>query len=314
MNTTDIIRVNIDNYNNTNNPQALLMTSTASTTIIENPTDYLVTVEKLEVPIGNKFMPINTDSEPFNICIFSELKLEDGTITNINYGTNWFQFQGPFYSVQDFLDKLNYIIFEQFKGDITMGLFLLEGEDIIYSYNAADAANFDILKIYFDQRLLDFISMPHDLSDYAKNNNTGVETYRFLIDNTTTSSGSKKINQLKKTFHKFFTLKAIRVMSNLGTGSYYINDMATKSMSNSNMLCEIIYNSAQMYDLDNLLYVPNVFRQSSLRHTGSLSSIELSFYYKYANGDNYAVYLDSNEYASITLCFTKKNGNEDILF
>jgi hypothetical protein len=133
---------------------------------------------------------------------------------------------------------------------------------------------------------------------------SGTEYFKFNeVTNFTPSSGSASFRQKTFTFPKFYTLKSIRVYSDLPTTPYIINDIDQNSTVASNLLTEIVFNSQENYRIENLIYIPNVFRHYSLENSGGLRNFKLWFRYKYADGQEYALFLDSLEYASITLAF-----------
>ena len=111
--TPDIIRVNFDNYNNTNDRKILNFTGSSAKSILTNTSDYHLSIEKLEIPVNGENMIINSDTTPYNLMIFNDVKVEDLIIPGLSFGPNWFNFNGPFYSVQQFLDKLNDFILKK---------------------------------------------------------------------------------------------------------------------------------------------------------------------------------------------------------
>ena len=66
-------------------------------------------------------MPINSNDFDYNICIFNEYKETDRTFTNLSYLSNYFSFAGPFYSVDEFLKKVNDIILKKAQPQVTLG-------------------------------------------------------------------------------------------------------------------------------------------------------------------------------------------------
>jgi hypothetical protein len=97
-------------------------------------------------------------------------------------------------------------------------------------------------------------------------------------------------------------LKSIRIYSDLPTIPYKINDFDNNSLVDSDLL-EIVFNSQENYRIENLIYIPNVFRHYSLQKSNPIRSLSLRFFYKYANGEEIALFLSPLEYASITLAF-----------
>jgi uncharacterized UPF0160 family protein len=68
--------------------------------ILETGQEYVVAVEKLEVPINNQFMPINTTKEPFRFAIFNDSKSE--IIPDLPFGLTEFQIKCRFTQLKNF--------------------------------------------------------------------------------------------------------------------------------------------------------------------------------------------------------------------
>lgn len=290
---SEIQRLNIDHYNNMSHEYPLTLASYSQSDILTELDNYEVVVEKLEVPVNNITMPINNDITPFTIMIFNERK----DTPELPYGVNTYSFSGPFYSIDDFLQKVNDIVQKGMSTLTTFGQFLLEDEMIYWVRDTSFDADYETYKIYFDPRLAKLLTFSYDTTD--KIEIAELVGYRF---NATANSGQRTI-QKTKTFNLFFTLKAIRVYSSLPTIPYKIFNMAERSLVDSQLLTEVIYNSAQNYNEKNLIYIPTVFRHSSLHSTAALRAISFQFTYKYANGEEIPIMIAPFEYSSITIAF-----------
>ena len=302
----DIIRAVFDNYNNTTRPKELEFITSSLTSVIDRPGDYHVTIEKLEVPINNKFMPIDNDTEPFRFCIFSDDK---GASPKLPFGPHYYSFEGPFYSVDDFLKKINDVILK----DLGLGQFVLEEENdekwIYFLANSDDFPLFELYTMYFDLRMVDLLSFEYNLNDSIVNN--GVDYVKFNEVKSFSVPSPQFIFKTKQqtfTFPKFYKLKSIRVFTDLPIDYTFMYDMQSRGLSKQALLGEVSYNSMQMYKNSNLLYIPNIFRYVSLTNSSSVDAFRIWFRYIYANGGQNVCFLDVNEYCSITIAFKRKEG------
>lgn len=299
MMDSKIQRVNIDHYNNTGYTYPLSLGSAKNEEFINQPENYQVVVEKLEVPVNGPNMPINNDETPFTIIIFNESK----TIPDLPYGVNTFTFNGPFYSVDDFLRKVNDITQKRLSAYTSFGQFILEDKVIKYVRNNEYDGDYNIFKLYFDGRLMNLLTFPYDTTDVV--NVAGVKAYRFNLVTEPAATPYKitSVTESRSTFSLFFTLKAIRVYSDLPTIPYKVYNMTNKTLEDNNLLTEVIFNSVENYNESNLIYIPTVFRHSSMSNAESLRNIHLSFRYKYANGEEKAIMIEPFQYSSITIAF-----------
>jgi hypothetical protein len=311
--TPDIVRVNLDNYNNTNDNKILNFAATSAKSILNDTNEYYVTIEKLEIPVNGENMIINSDETPYNLMIFNDVKVEDLIIPGLSFGPNWFNFNGPFYSVQQFLDKLNDFILKK-PLPLTLGQFILNKNSnneyvIQFQYNKLDNSSFGNLFLYIDKRLEKLLNFNMDYNDTTTNLGIKYTKVNIVTEYTTGPNEIVKINQNKLTYANFFNLKSIRVYSNLPTDGYVVYDMSNKIMNTSNLLCETIFDSLSMFDISNYIYIPTQFRHTSMYNSNSINYFELTFKLKYADGKEYDIILNPNTYASITLAFFKKNIN-----
>lgn len=312
----DIHRQLFDLYNPTDRPIPLIIKSTSSTPIVDNSSDYYVCVEKVEIPINNRFMPINANDFDYNICIFNEYKETDRPFTNLSYLANYFSFSGPFYSVDEFLKKVNDIILKKALPEVNLGSIERDEEDdelFVYVYDKIDADEFDMLKIYFDAKLMKLFKFDYNLTDTIIHN--GIEYFRFSAVTSFTPTPTSTITSVsakENTYSNFFNLKSIRIYSNLPTTATKVFDIVNKTVVDSDMLTDITFNTVTNYNLKNLIYIPQQFRLSSMENSGAVRNVELRFSYYYSNGKEYAVYLDSLEYASACLSYIKKTNANNI--
>lgn len=297
----DIQPVIVTDYNDTNFNKNLSFT-VSSSEVLEQTEPYFVWVEKMEVPVNSKYMPINSTTGSFDLAIFNEYKPEDKLIPGLNYGINLFSIPGPIYSVKGFIKSLNDYIFKLTGG--VLGYFELDSENnIFYQYDKHHADEHDMLKIYFDSKLRRLFTFAYDSGDRIG------EMWRLAIVRDFTPTGSAQIERVESeefTFPLFYTLKSIRIRTSLPVVPHLLFNRANGKVEIASILTDITYNTATQYNSRNLLYHPNSFVFSSMNEAGSLRAFDLSFFLLYADGTELPLQLEPLDFASINLRFERK--------
>lgn len=295
----DIQPVQVTDYNATDRNKNLSFTVSA-TTIVEETAPYLVCVEKMEVPVNSKNMPINSSTESFNLAIFCEYK--DGRYPGLEYGVNLFSIPGPIYSVKGFIKSLNDIIFK-LPGGI-LGYFELDSENnIFYQYDKQHADEHNEIRIYFDSKLRRLFTFDYDSVDRIG------EMWRLAIVRDFVPTGSTQIERVESeefTFPLFYNLKAIRIRTSLPVAPHLLFNRANGKVEMAPILMDITYNTATMFNSRNLLYHPNSFVYRSMSEAGTLRAFDLNFFLFYADGTELPLQLEPLDFASISLSFEHK--------
>ena len=112
--------------------------------------------------------------------------------------------------------------------------------------------------------------------------------------------------QTKSFFADILNLKSFRIYSTIPTEAFWLYDQAQGTMVKSDLLTEIVYNTKEMTGNTNLLYIPSVFRRSSMTDAGEIASFRLWITAYYFNGREVHLTMDRNAYVSITLVFERK--------
>lgn len=294
--------ITLTRYNATNLPIKLSLTPAINTEIITNTENYKVCLRSLEIPINTRFMPIDSSTASFNVIIFNEYKPEDVLIPGLDYGVNVFSFDGPIMSVDSFIKALNSIV-EIKTNDFLLGHFDMDDDNkIFYSYDRRYADRYDMIKIYFDNKIQRLFPFDYDASDSI----TGYS--RLMIEKSfvpETEVSPVKVFANSFSFPKFFTMKAIRVRTSLPIVAHLISSSSDRTLEPSNVLIDIKFNSMQMYNNDNLLFTPETLVYISMHNVNALRSFDLTFFYYYADGTEIPIELDSLDYASAFLMFEK---------
>ena len=300
----DIIPVTFTNYNDTNVTRLLTMEAFVGESILPKASDYQVCVRDLEVPINNKSMPINSTRQSFQVIIFNEYKTVDLVIPELDYGINVFEIPGPIMSVASFIKSLNDIVFKK-ASPVELGYFFLREEDnaILYRYNAQHANEHDMIKIYFDNKLQTLFDFDYDFVDTAM----GLPRLKIVKDFTPTPSTEvREVASNSFTFPRFYNIKGVRVYSNLPTPGHRIYAQSSFPYSNiAPLLTTISYNSMQMYQNTNLIYIPTTLLYNSLTSDNPLARFSLRFAYLYADGTEEPIVLAPLDYAKMTITFER---------
>lgn len=299
----NIIGVTMTQYNSTDNSFPLRFNVTANTEIISNTEEYTVCIRSLEIPINSAKMPINISNNDFVVGIFNEYKPEDFIIPGLPFGWSTFTIPGTIMSVQDFLRDLNQIVFKKAMPKY-LGEFILDEENhISYVYNEESASDHNMIKIYFGSRLQRLLPFNYSSIDTM----SGMK--RFLAVTNYTNTPNTKITSIKAdkyTFPLFYNLKSIRVYTTLPITRHKIYSMGEGSLKESDLLASVAYNSMQMHENSNLLYLPSTFVYSSMGNLSQLRQFDVTFSYFYGDGSEIAIQLEPFDYASISISFEKK--------
>lgn len=298
-------------YNDSDTTQRLVFKTSGTEINISTIFRTIATVRNLEVPINNPRTPINNTRSTFQIGIFNEYKAVDKVFPELEYGLNLFEIPGPIYSVPDFIEKVNAIVRDKCL-PVPMGHFEIDRDNAIsYVADLSVASEYDQLKIYFDAKLQRLFEADYDQSDKIG------ELTRLNIVKDFTNVPKVVTYPLGFTFPLFFNLKGIRLYSTLPTtGSIIYKESHSQGTSNSTqpLLMSITYNSMQMYNNKNLIYIPSTLFNVELSSSTSTQRFEITPKYFYADGSEEDIFLDPLEYASLTITFDQLVPKENFPF
>lgn len=302
----DIIPVTFTNYNDTNSTRLLSLETNSNSELLASASDYRVCLRHLEVPINGSGMPINSTAGGYGVSIFNEYKPIDLVIPGLAYGVNHFTIPSPIISVEGFITSLNNIVFKK-ASPVQLGYFeLQEDNSILFRYDAQYADEHDMIKIYFDAKLQKLFAFDYDQADKIGDKARFKAVYSYIPS----ASGVVNVVEVKAsrfTFPLFFNLKGVRVYTDLPIpGTRIYAKSATPYSNISPLLTTISYNSMQMYNNSNLIYIPSTLFFNSLTSESPLNGFNLRFAYLYADGSEEPVTLGPLEYASATLSFEKE--------
>jgi hypothetical protein len=308
-------RLNVDGMNKTSEVKSADITNHTSDIILRYPQDYDITVEKAEIPISQ--VPMDVIEKPYRIIIDYPKDLPPHP--TLQPGENYFEVGGSYFTISEFLGKVNAIINNNIGPSITGGSFgfkKLDGRNsrILYKFgDASDRAALAIgVEIYFERGIRELLDGFPTLYEEMPFGYLG-ETEKFFKLNWNQYLGSETGVVLSEQPYymltRFYGFKSVRIYSNMPTLPYKVFDQDTNTLRNTNMLTEIVLNSDDYPDgYGTTLYIPNVYRQTEMTGTQALSSFNLWFYIHYRNGVDVRLNMAPNEYLSVTLYFTRYDG------
>ena len=296
MSGNNIIRLNVDNSNQSNSEKPLEFSLVNTASFVDNSIDYEVYIEKCEIPIS-KNLPIYKSRTPLKLVI--EATDKDDAPSIFPYGELFLEYNlgSSFKNVRELVSVINDKIYNQIDSGHQWCYFSVDNSKL--SFNVTNAAVSSKMKIWLDSSLEGLLeNLPCGGYEYIQ----GHEYLEMISPKPVDQVYSQDESMAKN----FVNLKAFRLYSTLPTEAYWLYDQVLGTMVQSNLLGEVIFNSKEMVDNVNLLYIPNVFRYSSMTDAGSITKFSLKVNAYYFSGLEEPCTLDKNSYASITLVFERK--------
>lgn len=295
MNTANIVPVNLKYFNNTSQlQQATIRTDGFPLSILDKSSDYEVYVKKVNCPVNNPLlMPIDLNSTGYRINLRREDK--DVPYYDLVYGSNYKMITGRIYSVQDFVDKLNEIISTQYH----LGSFAINDDGLIV-YTSTTIVNNLQVKVFFDRKLTLLVNMGTNHDEQYQSNL--VEYFSFA--DKAILSNAYVLKQFSYNQTAFYKIQGIRLSSSLPTQTFeWDNRNPTGSISS--VIYEVSYNAEQLRGQNDILLVPSFRQPISLISQSTLNEFSVTLSYVYTSGEEYACYLDVNEFMLVSLSFER---------
>ncbi len=280
----------------------------SSETILSNPQDYDVTIEKAEIPISQ--IPLDILENPLRIIIDNPT----ASHPTLQPGENYFEISGEYHSIPEFLDKVNAILTLVSGGSYGFKQLDNRQSRILYKFGetADRAALASGVEVYFEHGLKDLLEGFPTLYEQMPFGYLGEAATFFKLDWTRylgSTSGVVLTEQPRYLLSRFFGFKSVRIFTNMPVVPYYIFDQVTSKVAKTNMLSEIVLNSDDYSEgLLNTLYIPTAFRYTQMTGSQELSTFRIWFDIHYRNGKNHRLQIAPNEYLSLTLAFLKRDG------
>jgi hypothetical protein len=298
MQTPNIVPLKVFDYNNTNLPRNATLVSKAlpSGMIVSKADEYEVRPTKMFCPVnGEGVMPIDNNADGYYINLFCDVKSPpDPPIPGLEYLNNIFKIEGPIYSVQDLLGKINGVF-----APFNLGSFSIRPDELIEFKTITQLPHTQIF-MYLDVRLADKLLMTYNpFSEFELN---GVRYTEFGWKYKVEPVHPHTEVQKKFTQNRFYTIKNVIVRTSLET--YYI-ESGPRDAYYSDLLHEITYNANSMSESIDLIFSPQDRIMRSLTSTAPIYRVEARLYYQYQDSQELPVVLLPGQYAQITLEFER---------
>jgi hypothetical protein len=154
MSLSRIQRLNIDSTSLESDNQNVSLAVSLQTPIVKVPQEYNVVLEKAEIPISN--IPLNVIDQPYYIMIDYPPSAPAHPI--LQPKLNVFTIQGAYFSIADFIAKINKIIDGDLLPTVSCGTFSHNSEDHRLEYKFGSATQRSTMalgvEMWFDSRLI----------------------------------------------------------------------------------------------------------------------------------------------------------------
>ena len=296
MSGNNIIRLGVDNSNSTINDSTIEFNLINNTAFIDNSVDYEVYIRKCEIPIS-KDLPLFVSREPLYVTLEATDKNDKPAI----FGDDLFRtfsIGNSFTSVMDVVNALNAKVFNQIEQPYQWCRFTFLSNHRI-GFEVVNASVAYKMKVWVDSMLEDLLEdLPITGDLYFQGH-----AYKEMISPKPTNASYE---QQESKMKNFVNLKNFRLYSDLPTEPYWLYDQVNGTTVESSLLGEITFNSKEMSENTNILYIPNVYSYNSMRDVGQITKFRLNVMAYYANGMEVPCTLQKNNYTSIALVFERK--------
>lgn len=295
---SNIIRLNLDNCNFTNRQKEVGFKIVNTDNILNNAEDYELCIEKADIPI-EKNLPLFNWHNDIRITLEAMDKTEKDPIFVGDSVTVSFSLPRQFSSLKEIASEINKIIYSKLSETYRWAYLSTEDDEKI-TLRVENQNQISKTRIWIDGVFSDLFT------GFVENNGRvvqGVESFQLFPPKPTDGS----YTQSKGHLEDFFNLKTFRVYSSLPTTPFWLYDQESGTMVKSNLVGEIIFNAKDMIGNKNLLYIPFVFRQTSMLDAGSISKFDLWVHAYYSNTMEQPVTMGKNGYVSVTFAFSRKN-------
>ena len=293
----DNIRLLVDRTNKSDQDVMAELVVDNSIPILEEMSNYELIVEKLEVPTNK--LPLNIFETPLQMVLFVD---KDPKPALLQKYSNVFDLPNKLYiNPDEIIEEINWII-NKHTYDYPLGNFQYDEDKKKFKFVVKNENNSTNIWILFDSRLKNMLDHFSYDSFFLSLNN--VQFHKF----NQPSVLNTEVFQKYDTRSRFYQFKSVRVLSTLPTTKFRVYNQNLNSMVATNILTEIIIDSSNYNEnQDNVIYIPNAFKNNSLTGTGPIQNFDISFLIHYSNGKDYMLTVSPSSYISICLNFVLKN-------
>lgn len=307
MSSKNIERHRVPLYNDSSQNIPAIASFMTGTPVIEKASDYSVVVETAAIDISN--VVLNTNPK-YKVMVFCELKSD--TIPTkpalMEYGPNYFSFPGEISNVSQILTWL-YDILHKKPLPFDLGNISLNDQDrfelLITNPTYTGSYLPDYFRVYFNKPLA--ILMEELCSTISTE--AGGELYYQMFSNA-----AAKWAQTVDTLTRINKIESILFLSpTLPVTKTYIANPKNGTVRKEAVLGSVSFNGGQfnLRAKKDWLYIPNVYRHTTLEADNPIESYEINIMIQYTNGDLRALVLGPDERCNINLAFYPRNENNN---
>jgi hypothetical protein len=298
--TRNIERHRVPLYNGSTQNIPAIPTFMSGTEVIDKASDYTVVVETAAIDIANAVL--NTRPN-YRIMVFCELKTDTNppTPAGMVYGANYYSYPGEISNVNQVLDWL-YGILHKKALPFDLGNVSLNDQDrfelLITPTTYADSFQPDFFRVYFNQPLA---ALLEELCSTTTPIEAGGELFYQMF-----SSSANTWVQNVDTLSRINKIESILFLTTtLPITKTYIANPNNGTVRREGILGTVAFNAGtfNLRAKKDWLYVPNVFRHTTLESPSPIASYEINIMIQYTNGDLRALVLSPDERANINLAF-----------
>ena len=295
----NIERHRVPLYNGTTQNIPAIATFMSGTEVIEDASDYTVVVETAAIDIGNAVL--NTRPN-YRIMVFCELKdfTVPATPAGMVFGSNYYTFPGEISNVNQVLTWL-YDVLHKKALPFDLGNISLNDQDrfelLITSGTYTTTYQPDYFRVYFNQPLA---ALLEELCTTTPIQAGGELFYQMF------SNAAAKWVQTVDTLSRINKIESILFLTTtLPITKTYIANPNNGTVRREGVLGTVAFNAGtfNLRAKKDWLYIPNVFRHTTLEAVTPITSYEISVVIQYTNGDTRALVLSPDERLNINLAF-----------
>lgn len=295
----NIERHRVPLYNGTPQNIPAIPTFMSGTGVIEKASDYTVVVETAAIDIANAVL--NTRPN-YRIMVFCELKdnTNPPTPAGMVYGANYYSFPGEISNVNQVLSWL-YEILHKKALPFDLGNVSLNDQDrfelLITQPTYSATYQPDFFRVYFNQPLA---ALLEELCTTTPIQADGELFYQMFSSAATTWVQNvdtlSRINKIESILFLTTTLPITKT---------YIANPNNGTVHREGVLGTVAFNAGtfNLRAKKDWLYIPSVFRHTTLETSSPIASYEINIMIQYTNGDLRALVLSPDERANINLAF-----------
>lgn len=274
--------------------------------ILDSPSDYTAVIESASIDLAQAVLD---PSPAYEIMIFCELKEPDPVPEGLVYGPNYFKFQGPLRTVNQFMKWLQDTLIKV-PQPYNLGLFQLDPQDFFtYDIQPTDYANAFTsgnFRVYFNSQLAPI------MDGFVNLQGEPLAAGGQLFYLMTTQSGHS--TSTIDTLFRLNKIESFLFMTTLPITGTEVLDLELNDAREMKILGTVEMNSLT-YNLrtkTDWKYSPDVLRHYTMNQTDTIQGYSIRVLIQYNNGAFMAHYLNPGERFIANIAFYPRQGVADV--